>query len=191
MVVSSLQFAQSIHGLEKEKFTVYQLAIFSSRAPNHRAIYHLIAQLVILLSALITNDGVAAEVAVRLDPETIEVQQSTTLTVTIEDGGGVSFEPDLPDGLQIVSRQQMQNHSWINGTISRQDTFAFQVVATESGTFELGPFTIKVGDQNLVSNAVSLTVLDASNSRGTTSSQSASRGQCPGQCLGWILHQSR
>ena len=116
----------------------------------------------------------AAEVTVRLNPETIEVQESTTLTVTIADGGGASFEPELPDGLQIIGRQQIQNHSWINGTISRQDTFSYRVVAAKPGVFSIGPFTLRVGDQDLVSNVVTLTVVDANTPKNNARNQPAS-----------------
>jgi hypothetical protein len=89
-------------------------------------------------------------VSVRIDPETVEVNQRFDYLVEVISSAseGISFEsnPDFGE-LRMLGSGKRTSFRPGAGSAARQFTVNFTLVATETGTFEIAPPVVKVGNR--------------------------------------------
>ena len=94
-----------------------------------------------------------------LDPESINVGDNATLSLTFE-GGGPQGTPTLPNirGLHISYVGPSSQFSFVNGQTSSTITHHFTVTADHPGVYTIPALSIQVDGQNYTSEALKLTV---------------------------------
>ncbi len=102
----------------------------------------------------------AVEVYLALDTQRIEAGQSVGLRLMIQGAQSNRVPPiDAPDGVTVQFRGSSYDHRRAsNGSITRAQLFQYVVAAPREGTFTLGPVSLTVGKDAVVSNQVTLTV---------------------------------
>jgi oxygen tolerance protein BatD len=114
------------------------------------------------LALLLVAHAEAQSVQARLSRSALSVGESVTLEVLVR-GGAVRGEPefDLPPGLEMLGTSRGQNVSWVNGRMSSETVFRYEIGALASGRYQLGPVQVRVGDQAFRSGAMVLAVTAA------------------------------
>jgi hypothetical protein len=120
------------------------------------------ATLAVLFGVLLVADAAAQSVTARLSRRTMSVGESATFEVVVR-GGRVQGEPafEIPPGLEILGSSRGQNVSWINGRMSAETVFRYEIGPLAAGRYALGPVIVRVGDQSFRSGALSLEVTAA------------------------------
>ncbi len=107
----------------------------------------------------------ADDVSVRasLDPATIAVGESATLTVRVDGALRGVGEPELPDvdGLSFYSAGTSRSMQWINGRMSTSLEYTYLVSADREGTYRISPVRVRVGDRDYTADALTLHVVGA------------------------------
>ncbi len=76
----------------------------------------------------------------QLWPETVAPGQAATLTIRTDTGARPRWNP--PAGLQVRGTGQSTQIQFINGIVQQQTTYTFQLVATDTGTYTVGPIQV-------------------------------------------------
>jgi hypothetical protein len=94
-----------------------------------------------------------------LDPESINVGETATLSLTFE-GGGPQGTPSLPDitGLHIAYVGPSSQFSFVNGQTTSTITHHFTVTADRPGVYTIPALSIAIDGTTYTSDALKLTV---------------------------------
>ena len=103
----------------------------------------------------------AANFTASLDRDTITLGESATLSLAFEGGQSKNVPTPSVPGLQIVQTGTSQNVSFVNGAMSSTVTVNFSVTARQAGDFTIPALTADVNGQQLASQPLKLTVLQA------------------------------
>lgn len=101
-----------------------------------------------------------------LDASSITTGEAVQLNIVVE-GSTLAKEPVLEevDGLQIDFLGRSSSVNYINGVYSAIINYRYEIVGLKPGTYTLGPFEMKIKNQKLTANSVTLQVGDAVNQR--------------------------
>lgn len=116
-----------------------------------------------MLSLLLAGAPAFAQdltVAANVDKTTVAVGEPFTVTITVSgDLEGVEVPPaTFPEGFAVAARSQSTNFSMRSGAIERSMGMTFVLAAQQAGAFEIGPFTIRKGKQELHTEPIAVTV---------------------------------
>lgn len=100
----------------------------------------------------------APSVSVALDPPSFSVDQSATLTITINDADGTIADLPLVDGLTFQRRGRSSHHQIINGSLSSAVSIIFQVQGERPGSYTIPPILVTVDNQQQLTRAISVEV---------------------------------
>ena len=147
----------------------------------------LMGRFVALLSACLLSFGLSAralaEVSLRaeIEPNTIEVGEAASLSVTVEGASRVGAKPSVPavPGLEIQSRGQSSNLSIVNGRMSQSVSFQYVVFATKAGSYTIGPIELRDGNKVAQADPVALSVVRAGATSPGSPGGAGSNGQAP------------
>ena len=97
-----------------------------------------------------------------IEHNTIVVGEMTQLSITVTDGKP-SNPPEIEQvaGLQIRNLGTSQQFRIVNGQTSSSFVYNYSVLALEPGEYTLGPFKLVTKKEEVMTNAVTLTVLPA------------------------------
>lgn len=103
-----------------------------------------------------------------LDTSSITTGESVQLNIAVE-GTTLASEPVIEniDGLEISSLGRSSRVNIINGKYTALINYSYEIIGLKPGSYTLGPFEIKVKNEKIVANAVTLQVNAAVN-QGTT-----------------------
>jgi hypothetical protein len=115
--------------------------------------------LALVWAAFGPTPALSQSVVARLERRTLSIGESTTLVVTVR-GLQVSEDPqfDLPPGLELLGSGQARNFSWVNGRMSAEIVFRYEIGANEAGHQAIGPITVHAGQQAYSSGILTLEV---------------------------------
>lgn len=101
-----------------------------------------------------------------LDTSSITTGEAVQLNITVE-GSTLATEPVLEevDGLQIDFLGRSSSVNYINGVYSAIINYRYEIVGLKPGTYTLGPFEMKIKNQKLTANSVTLQVNSAVNQK--------------------------
>jgi hypothetical protein len=101
----------------------------------------------LILIGLIAANAFGFEAIMSIQPPLIQLNESATLSIEVRDAKNPQ-PPSLPDvpGLRFVSAGQSQQSTWINGKSDSFVAFNYTVYPQKTGTFSVGPFDYKVGN---------------------------------------------
>jgi hypothetical protein len=88
----------------------------------------------------------AIEFTAEVDRTAVSTDERVTLTLTVSGNYQQLSQPQLPllSGFNIVSSSQADHFSMINGVVSRQKVFSYQLQPTVPGAFSIDPVAIQV-----------------------------------------------
>lgn len=97
-----------------------------------------------------------------LNVSSVTTGEAVELTITVK-GTTLAEEPVLEeiDGLEIGSSIRSSNVNYINGKYFATITYSYEIIAFKPGSYTLGPFDIKVKNEIITANAVTLQVSGA------------------------------
>lgn len=103
-----------------------------------------------------------------LDTSSISTGESVQLSITVE-GTSLADKPVIEDvdGLEINSLGRSTMVNMVNGVYTALTTYTYEIIALKPGSYTLGPFEVKIKNQKLTTNSVTLQVSGAVN-RGAT-----------------------
>ncbi len=132
-------------------------------APRSRAFpaFMILSGLAVLLLALAPLRARAdIRVEASLDPESVQVGEQATLTVSVDGATNLDQGPQFPsvDGLQIQDAGTSTSISIVNGHMSRSISYQFIVTPMRGGQFTIGPVEVRQGGTAYRSGAVTLSV---------------------------------
>jgi hypothetical protein len=127
----------------------------------------LAAKLLIIITALLLTlttgaATLALSAEIIVDRNSLAVGDSLQLQVSV--AGSTSATPPrfkAVGGLQIVYHGPSTSVQIINGRVSASTTFNYSALATQTGTYSLGPLTVKAGGKTIQTNRVQVTVTAA------------------------------
>jgi hypothetical protein len=101
---------------------------------------------------------------VRLDPKVFGVEDAARLEVRIlEPAGTPVVNLGELDNLEVVSGPSTKTEfSWINGAATRALSFTYILQGVEVGAASVGPVRVKIGDTELLAEAMSAEVVPGS-----------------------------
>ncbi len=103
------------------------------------------------------------ELSLSADRANVAVGQDFTLTVEVAGKATGTGEPAI-DGLdtfRVVSTGSSHSFSLSGTRMQATTTFTYRAVATEAGTFRVGPARLVIGDKTYISQTVNVTVTTA------------------------------
>lgn len=114
------------------------------------------------LLMLLSLTGLWAQ-GVEFSAEASSTQVSTgepfRITFSINNASHVSdFQPPSFNGFEVLSQQQSQSTSIINGKVSQSISFVYIIQASSQGRFTVGGATARVDGNKLQSNPITITV---------------------------------
>jgi len=118
-----------------------------------------------LAAALIAGEA-AGQVSARLERSHLTVGESTTLHIVVEGTDAEDPGLELPPGLEVLGSSRSKNVSWINGKLSSQTVFRYEIGPTEAGRFEIGPILVRAKQETFRSGVLTLSVTAAERSVG-------------------------
>lgn len=115
-----------------------------------------------LISAPTFATGQALSAKATLDTGSITVGEAVRMNITVE-GSTLASEPavETTDGLQISSLGRSSSVNYINGKYTAQIIYSYEIIGLKPGSYTLGPFDIKIKNEKLTVNSVTLQVNDA------------------------------
>lgn len=98
-----------------------------------------------------------------VDKTTVILGNPIQLTLTLTgDIAGAQLPPlELPEGFAVVGRSQSTNFSIHDGSVEQSVSLVYVLIPQITGTFDLGPFTVSHGRQQLKTSSISITVKKA------------------------------
>jgi len=129
----------------------------------------LVRGLFLSLAALVLNIAIDVSAAdpsleVRLDPRVFGVEDAARLVVRILEPTGTPVVNlgDL-DNLEVVSGPSTSSEfSWVNGAATRAVSYTYMLQGVEVGAASVGPVRVKIGDTELLAEAMSAEVVPGS-----------------------------
>ena len=97
----------------------------------------------LLVSALLASPITQAGVTAKVDRNTIDLNESFLLEVVVD--SDINIEPDitaLEEIFEIGQRSQLSNTMYVNGEITRSRTWTYQLMAKNTGQFEIPPVLV-------------------------------------------------
>lgn len=97
----------------------------------------------LLVSALLASPIAQAGVTAKVDRNTIDLNESFLLEVVVD--SDINIEPDisaLEEIFEIGQRSQLSNTMYVNGEITRSRTWTYQLMAKNTGQFEIPPVLV-------------------------------------------------
>jgi hypothetical protein len=122
----------------------------------------------------------AVDVEARLSMGTIEAGGVVSLLVTVTDPRGTVGDPQftLPAGLDLLGSSRQQQFSWVNGRSTNQVLYRFEIGASRTGRYSVGPIRVTVGGHLFRSGelplVVTATAAPSVGSRGSSAGRPAS-----------------
>lgn len=94
-----------------------------------------------------------------LDTSSITAGEAVQLNIAVE-GSTLASEPVIEniDGLEISSLGRSSRVNIINGKYTALINYSYEIIGLKPGSYTLGPFEIKVKNEKVVANAVTLQV---------------------------------
>ncbi len=122
-----------------------------------------------------------SKATLEIGSEKIGLQEQLTMTITVTGEGNVRMDetPNLGDlqGFRLVAGPSTSSQfQWINGQTSSSMSYTYVLLPTKVGRFELGPFSLSLGQNKLTTNTVSVEVV-AESSSPQSNRQGARRSQ--------------
>ncbi len=119
-----------------------------------------------VLLAVVAGAAVAAEpsLEVHLDPRVFGIEDAARLMIRILEPSGTPVI-DLGElhNLEVLSGPSTSTElSWVNGAATRAVSYTYGIKGIEVGAASVGPVTAKIGDSELVSEAVNVEVVPGS-----------------------------
>lgn len=107
-----------------------------------------------------------------VQPRALRVGETTTCKITIKGsgGGGAPTLPDIP-GFQLVGTSSQQSYSISPEGQQSSVSHLYQLVATQAGTFQIGPFSYPANGRNFELPAVEVKVISGSEGDRTASNR--------------------
>lgn len=99
-----------------------------------------------------------------LDTSSITTGEAVQLNISVE-GTTLASEPELPqiDGLEISFLGRSSRVNMINGKYTASINYSYEIIGLKPGSYTLGPFEMKVKNEKVTANAVTLQVSGAVN----------------------------
>ena len=118
-----------------------------------------------MIFCILTPAARAANFTVTLDPDTITLGESATLTMTFEGGEPRSMPalppiPNLVVGNQGRSERSSFTFDGVNQRMSSQITYSYSLHASQAGKYVIPSLKAEVGGQPFVSQPLKLTVVN-------------------------------
>lgn len=103
-----------------------------------------------------------------LDTSSINIGEAIRLDIAIK-GKALASEPvlEIIDGLEIRTLGRSSSTSFVNGQYSAITIYSYQIVGWKQGSYTLGPYEVKVKNDKVMTNAVTLQVNSTSKSSPT------------------------
>ncbi len=103
-----------------------------------------------------------------LDTSSITTGEAVQLNITVE-GSTLATEPvlEIIDGLEINSLGRNSSVNIINGKYNATINYGYEIIGLKPGSYTLGPFEIKIKNERITANAVTLQVSGAVNQQKT------------------------
>ena len=95
-----------------------------------------------------------AVIEAQVDQSKIALDDSITLTLhvnTIQDVGTPTIPASVRDAFDILSQGKASAVRFVNGSLSTETTYTYLLTPKREGVFALGPFTLTMGNQTVVS----------------------------------------
>ncbi len=122
------------------------------------------AATVLVLAAIVSAGGAAAEIEVEahLDREQVALGERLTLTVTVN-GTGNAARPELPElpDFAVYPAGTSRNISFVNGKMSSAMVYTYILAPKREGTFEIPPIAVIEGGSRVTSRPLTVTVQSA------------------------------
>jgi len=121
----------------------------------------------LLIASMVTGgsalaDQAEVEVVVRIDRDTIGLDEQATLVIEVSGSVRNLPEPRLPSlpTFEVYSQGQSSNISIINGKMSSSVTYRYLLLPQKSGSFPIEQVAVVYENQRFVGNRVEITILD-------------------------------
>lgn len=113
---------------------------------------------VLLLLGLVSAQLMASSVAVDLQPRSAVLGEAMQLILSVK--GEVDEEIVIPkiEGIRIYSQGTSTNVSWINGSVSKQVSYTYSVVAERAGNFVIPALKLKIAGEWTSSQPISFSI---------------------------------
>src|SRR4051812_38441362 len=115
----------------------------------------------ILFLALCSATGIttAQEFTASVSSSTVQVGEQFQLTFTLNASGRNFHVPAMPDFNILMGPNQGSQVQIINGAVSQTQSFTYVIQAVKEGTFKIPAADIYVGNNKIVSNTITITVV--------------------------------
>lgn len=114
--------------------------------------------LTVVILGLATVSQCASPVTAFLDARRFTLDQSATLSITINGADGTIGELPPVEGLIFQRRGQSSQHQFVNGSFSSSVSTLFEVQASRPGTFTIPPIPVTVDGKQLLTEAITFEV---------------------------------
>lgn len=94
-----------------------------------------------------------------LDTSSVSTGESVRLNITVE-GTNLADKPVIEnvDGLEINSLGRSTRVNIVNGEYTALTTYTYEIIGLKPGSYTLGPFEVKIKNEKLAANSVTLQV---------------------------------
>jgi hypothetical protein len=101
------------------------------------------------------------EVEARVSRSTLSVGETSTIDVIVRGAATGVHEPefDVPSGLALLGTNRTQSFSAINGRVTLEVVYRFEIAANAPGAYRVGPVYVRVGNQTYESPGANLRVM--------------------------------
>jgi len=108
--------------------------------------------------------GQGAKFQVLSDKTQVKKGETFVIEIQLENQDESDFKWPASNPFKIVQGPfTSSSFSMINGTTTKSKSFRYEMLASEKGNFQLGPFTLKIGSKELKSNILKINVIEPSN----------------------------
>jgi len=97
--------------------------------------------------------------------KSVAVGDRFKLTFTLNASGSRFTAPDLSAFSIYSGPNQSNNMSWINGQMSSSITYSYLLAAPKTGTYQINPAKVKVGNKIYQTNSIQLKVVKAAHNQ--------------------------
>lgn len=123
----------------------------------------------LFLATILNASAQGSPVSATVDRANVPLNQTLTLTITINESGG--SRPSLPtiDGLRVIGTSTSNQISMINGEVSMRNSYIYTLQPTREGEVIIPPVTVVIGGQSYSTEPLVVNVLPATSSAGEQS----------------------
>ena len=110
---------------------------------------------------MVSSPVLALSAELTIDHNQLEIGAITQIRITVY-GSLLTSRPEIPQqpGLLIKYLGPFTQRQFVNGVSTVQITYNYSVQAKKSGVYQLGPYTLSCGKEELTTNSLELTVND-------------------------------